>query len=1125
MRPIHSIHQFHAGSAYGDAVTNSMFFIRKILRDMGFISDIYVQHIAPELTHELLNYAEYKPNNKHILLIHHSMGHDIFDWITSLPDEKYLIYHNITPHDFFPMGSPNNYYSQLGRRQLELFKDFVKGSICVSKYNQQELLDLGFQNTRVIPLLLNIDEILRKKWNQEIEIRNSYQFNILFVGRIAPNKCQHDIIEIGSYLKSVLTIPFKIHLIGGYDPGDPYYQDLCTRIKNKNLSDFVNIPGKVSDEDLYGYYRAADLFLCMSEHEGFGVPLIEAMVFNIPIIAYNSSNIPYTLGNSGILVNKKDPLVIATLIEYLLKNRYILRRITRVQREHLKSFSIHALMNKILDFFSEHDVLVPLNPVTVLKNPPLECNRYRIEGPFDSSYSLAIVNREIALALHTIHPHKVSLYSTDGLGDYSPSCNQISPDVQKMWREACSNPYADVVIRNLYPPRVSNMIGDKKILGSFGWEESGFPSEYINGFNAHLDGIATVSNYVTQLLINNGVSLPIQTMGNGVDHCLTIEEKKYRRSLGKGFRFLHISSCFPRKGVDILLKAYSMAFTIQDDVTLIIKTFPNPHNTVEEQIKDIKKNNNNCPDIFLINEDLDYGYIINLYKRCHALVAPSRGEGFGLPMAEAMLFYLPVITTGYGGQSDFCTDDTAWLIDYSFAYAKTHMNLPNSVWVEPSVDHLAKTMRDFFSGHVIKRKEKLQLAKVNILDNYSWFKCAERLDNFVSEINWDKNPKKERIRLGWVTSWGTKCGIASYSNFLLQYFDRAFFDVTIFSNSPMEEQDDHVDEIITCWNDASDSSLERLLSEVDKNKIDCLVIQFNFGFFNIKALGELIETLKEHRIVIIIMMHSTADVEKSDFHASLSWIRNSLKKVEKIFVHGVKDLNQLKDFGIISNVSIFPHGLCENVSLNCEQLKQEMNLVKKRIIGSYGFLLPHKGIIELIYAFKEFKNKYSDSHLFLVNAVYPINESLSLVGQCKSLIQSLNLVPDITMITDYLEDEVSLSLLSLSDVIVYPYQLTQESSSAAIRHGIVTGKPVVCTPLSIFDDVKPIVHFLPGISPQDIFLGLDALFRDERILLSRHDIQKEWIKNHNWKVISQRLQNIIMALVENKNKSDMVRTN
>ena len=94
----------------------------------------------------------------------------------------------------------------------------------------------------------------------------------------------------------------------------------------------------------------------MSEHEGFGVPLIEAMVFNIPVIAYNSSNIPYTMGESGILVNKKDPLAIATLIEYLLKNRHILRRITHVQRQHLKSFSIQTLINKMFDF-SEHDVL------------------------------------------------------------------------------------------------------------------------------------------------------------------------------------------------------------------------------------------------------------------------------------------------------------------------------------------------------------------------------------------------------------------------------------------------------------------------------------------------------------------------------------------------------------------------------------------------------------------------------------------------------------------------------------------------------------------------------------------------------------------------------------------------
>lgn len=1110
MRPIHSIHQFHAGSAYGDAVTNSMFFIRKILRDMGFISDIYVQHIAPELTHELLNYGEYKPNDKHILLIHHSMGHDIFDWITSLTDEKYLIYHNITPHDFFPMGSPHNFYSQLGRRQLELLKGFVKGSICDSEYNQQELLDLGFQNTRVIPLLLNIDEILGKKWNQDVEIRNSYQFNILFVGRIAPNKCQHDIIEIGSYLKSVLTIPFKIHLIGGYDPGDPYYQDLCIRINNKNLSDFVNIPGKVSDEDLYGYYRAADLFLCMSEHEGFGVPIIEAMVFNIPVIAYNSSNIPYTLGNSGILVNKKDPLAIATLIEYLLKNRHILRRITHVQREHLKSFSLHTLVHQMVDFFSEHDILVPLKPVTTLQDPTLKCNKYRIEGPFDSSYSLALVNREIALALNTIHPNKVSLYSTDGLGDYSPSCNQISPDVQKLWREACSNPYADVVIRNLYPPRVSNMIGDKKILGSFGWEESGFPSEYVNGIHAHLDGIATVSDYVTQLLINNGVSLPIQTMGNGVDHCLTIEEKKYRRSLGKGFRFLHISSCFPRKGVDILLKAYSMAFTIQDDVTLIIKTFPNPHNTVEEQIRDIQKNNRNCPNILLINEDLDYGYIINLYKRCHALVAPSRGEGFGLPMAEAMLFDLPVITTGYGGQCDFCTDETAWLIDYSFKRAETHMELFDSVWVDPDLNHLIELMKLIYNAPPEEIFKKTKRAKTEIMENFKWTDCASKLDQFIKKIENSQHNRNKKIKLGWFSTWNTKCGISSYSEFLLSNLDRSKFDLTIFSNNCDTICDNDVFDIVRCWRDASDQQFSELLKQIELNNIEVMFFQYNFGFMDVKLLGNLIYELQSRNIRIFITFHSTEDINKPDFKASLSWISDSLRLLDRIFVHSINDLNNLKNFGIVKNVTLFPQGVFPSID-SCSGSVFKNNL----ILSSYGFLLPHKGILELIEAFMTLNQKIPNSYLFLINSLFPIEESQEYLQKCQNRVKESHLKDRILFFNEFLSDEESMELIRLSDMVIYPYQKTQESSSAAVRFGLSTMKPVICTPLRIFDDICEVVHYLPGGTPNLIYEGIINLLENPDELKSKEAIQRKWVEEHSWDKLMKRLENIIWNIITN----------
>ena len=119
------------------------------------------------------------------------------------------------------------------------------------------------------------------------------------------------------------------------------------------------------------------------------------------------------------------------------------------------------------------------------------------------------------------------------------------------------------------------------------------------------------------------------------------------------------------------------------------------------------------------------------------------------------------------------------------------------------------------------------------------------------------------------------------------------------------------------------------------------------------------------------------------------------------------------------------------------------------------------------------------------------------------------------MINDYLTNQESILLLKCADIIVFPYQNTQESSSAAVRHGIASRKPVVCTPLPIFDDVNSIVHILPGTSPHQIHSGLLALLDDENLLLSKTERQKEWINNHSWDVLSKRLQNIIQSLKNN----------
>jgi glycosyltransferase involved in cell wall biosynthesis len=154
---------------------------------------------------------------------------------------------------------------------------------------------------------------------------------------------------------------------------------------------------------------------------------------------------------------------------------------------------------------------------------------------------------------------------------------------------------------------------------------------------------------------------------NGVDHLTLPETLPAVREAEATFSFLHISSCFPRKGVDCLLSAWGQAFSQADPVKLIIKTFDNPHNDIADQLERHRARAD-YPEVELIEADYSQEQMRQLYRQADAFVAPSRAEGFGMPMAEAMMFGLPVIVTAHGGHTDFCNDDTAWLVDYRFDY-------------------------------------------------------------------------------------------------------------------------------------------------------------------------------------------------------------------------------------------------------------------------------------------------------------------------------------------------------------------------------------------------------------------------------------------------------------------------
>ena len=1111
------IHQFHSGSAYGDAVTNSLLYTQKILQELGFESEIYCEHVAPQLKDKILHYSKYKTSQENILLLHHSMGHDLEEWILSLKEKIVLVYHNITPHDFFPKESPFHHYCIKGREQLEMFKKIVHASIGDSKLNVDELLNVGFaeEKTEVIPLLIEYDKIKNHPWNYKLFDENTNTYNILFVGRIAPNKGQFELIELFDIFKKLSPLPSKLFLVGGTSDKN-YEQSLYDLIDEKNLQDFVHITGKVPYEDLYAYYRASDVFVCLSEHEGFGVPLIEAMIFDVPVVAYDSSNIKNTLGGSGVLFKEKNLRYMAGFLSLLSKNRALKRAIIKTQRENLLDFQ-HNKIKYDLAYFLNKQNLTSIDLKSIPKTTSLQNVAIQIEGPFDSSYSLALLNREMAKALEKLKPESVSLFSTEGLGDFEPNQNFLmqNPFYDKLYKRATKAQTSDVVMRNLYPPRVYDAKGLINLTNSYGWEESAFPNQYLQDFNTHLDALPVMSRYVQKVMIDNGLSVSAPVVGVGVDHLLEIKPKEYALNTQKSYKFLHISSCFPRKGVDVLLKAYEMAFTISDDVCLVIKTFPNPHNNIEELLKNHKNANKNFPEVELINEDLQDAFIISLYQKCNSLVAPSRGEGFGLPMAEAMLFDMPVITTGFGGQRDFCSDDTSWLIDYAFAKAQTHMNLFNSYWVEPSLEYLAQLMKLLYKMPQDEIAQKTLKAKENILANYKWEHCAKRLLQAVEEVKQKPIFDDKKTKLGWVSTYNTKCGIATYSELLLNHFDKDVFDIKILANSVDKSEiitHDMENSIERVFNNVNDKDLNPLYDAIIQNDLETVVIQFNFGFFNLMALGELFDKLHAKNISLYITLHSVKDVNRADFKASLSWISGSLEKIKRIFVHNIDDLNILKSFNLVDNVSLFPHGVQKREPLTQEsmQKREELSLDAKTVISSYGFMLPHKGIKELIEAFGILKNSHKNIHLLLVNAIYPNPVSDEYASECKKIIKDLGLSKDVTMINDFLSDSDSLTYLDCSDMLVMPYKETQESSSAAVRYAISTNKPVVCTPISIFNDVCDIVHFSKDTSVQSIAQKIDELLENPKLLTAKDSTQREWIEVHDYREVSKRLQNIIL---------------
>ncbi len=320
------IHQYHYSISQGDAISNQMFLIQKTLSEKGIQGELYCG--------DKIDTAEIEKGNW--LLIHHSQGNPHLENLLSLKIKKALVYHNVTPAEYFSHDSLLNHLCTLGRKQLSLFPEKVDRSFADSIYNAEELGPLSRQ-TEILPLL-----DLKPLKPQIAKSRE--KLKALFVGRITPHKNQARLIEIARELENIKT-PVSLAIVGGSDPIYQTYLNALTR--NLKVEDSVDFVGKVSDSELEMHYENADFFICMSLHEGFCIPLVEAMRYQIPVFALKSAAVPDTLGSAAIQFDDDNAFDVACTIKAVMENPKWKNQVIQSQNQRYESLLHFQNKNQI----------------------------------------------------------------------------------------------------------------------------------------------------------------------------------------------------------------------------------------------------------------------------------------------------------------------------------------------------------------------------------------------------------------------------------------------------------------------------------------------------------------------------------------------------------------------------------------------------------------------------------------------------------------------------------------------------------------------------------------------------------------------------------------------------------
>ncbi|MFN8035222.1 MAG: glycosyltransferase [Acidimicrobiia bacterium] len=356
-----AIHQFLPTLASRDAIGGHALRVQEVLRSMGIDSEIFAEHVHPDSRGRARAYRDYRDGRRgdgpRWLLYQASTGTKMADWLLERGERLVLNYHNLTPVEFFAGWEPAVAAElKLGRKQLRRLRASTDLVIADSEYNAAEMVELGYDRTAVVPILFDPEAFGRERDDARFDALRAAKggggADLLFVGRLAPNKAQHDLVKLLAAYRALYDPDARLHLVGS--SSSHAYSDTLHRFADAlGLAGAVDFAGSVSEAELTAYFDTADVFVSVSEHEGFCVPLVEAMHHRVPIVAYGAAAVPETLGEAGLLLRSKDAATGAAAVHRVLSDDVLRAQLVAAATVRVECFSLRESRRKLVHAVEE----------------------------------------------------------------------------------------------------------------------------------------------------------------------------------------------------------------------------------------------------------------------------------------------------------------------------------------------------------------------------------------------------------------------------------------------------------------------------------------------------------------------------------------------------------------------------------------------------------------------------------------------------------------------------------------------------------------------------------------------------------------------------------------------------